>query len=100
MVKTKNDVYRYTTSLYKFLRSGHAIQFKKMRKYRGEMDLDTNAVLLDHRDQVVSTLVHEYLHHRHPTWTEEQILESEDSIMSKITHRQICNIIKELAAAL
>lgn len=100
MVKTRNDVYRYTTDLYKFLRSGHGVQFKKMRVYRGEIDTKTHAIVLDHRDEIVSTLVHEYLHHRYPNWAEKQVLEAETVIMTKLSQRQICNIIKELAAAL
>lgn len=100
MVKTRNDVYRYTTDLYKFLRSGHGIQFKKMRVYRGEIDTDTHEIVLDHRNEIISTLIHEYLHHKYPTWSEQQVLDAETVIMTKLTQRQIRNIIKELAAAL
>ena len=104
MTVTKDQVNRYTRKLYRFLDEGHRIDFKKMRNYVGELKTGPYLELhegpaqitLDHRMDVISTLIHESLHRFYPFATEEWICDMEKKIVNKITNRQVKNIIKRL----
>jgi hypothetical protein len=112
MTVTKDQVNRYTRKLYrfldKFLEEGHQIKFKKMRTNVGELrtgpylELHEGPAIitLDHRMDVISTLVHETLHRFYPFANEEWILDMEKKIMNKLTERQVKNIIKKLGQAI
>lgn len=102
---------KFINKLYKFIGAGHSIEFKKMRIYLGwtivpaERTRKANKnyssrVVLDPRMNVLSTFIHEFLHHMHPDWEECEILQAEDVIMKKLTMRQLKNITKRLAKAL
>jgi hypothetical protein len=106
-VLSRTDVHRYTRKLYKFMREGHRIEFKKHRGYRGMIwdspEGDCNGVVLvtlDHRENVISTLIHEVLHHIHPDWSETDILNMESQLINALTQRQIRTIIKRFAEVL
>jgi Ran GTPase-activating protein (RanGAP) involved in mRNA processing and transport len=102
MTVTEADVKKYLRKLYRFLRQGHTIKFKKLKGHRGFIYLGEVTVLveLDHRDHVISTFVHEFLHYVHPEWEEDRILNLENALMKKLTARQVCNIFKRLAEAM
>lgn len=106
MALSKAETKYYISRLYKFLRNGHIIKFEKMRTYCGEILYNPNdktelaEVRLDHRHKVISTLIHEFLHFNHPTWSESSILKLESAIINSLTDRQIKNIIKRFAEAL
>lgn len=99
MTVTKHYVDRYVHRLYKFLAEGHKISFRKMRYTRGHIYTYTfpTEIWLDPRDQVISTLVHETLHYFYPEASETWILEMERKILTKLTARQVRNIICRLA---
>lgn len=100
MTSTQTPAQKYTRKLYRFLRGQPAIEFKKLRKNRGNIiwksDGDDVIVELDHREEVVSTLIHEFLHYEHYDWTEEQVLCMEKEIVDSLSHRQVRNILKRL----
>lgn len=105
MLLTRKQTHWYTHRLYKFLRDErHTIEFKKLREFRGYINYDVgdkNAhVVLDHRDKLIPTLIHEYLHYQHPEWTEEQVLKMEKLISNSLSKCQIRTIIKRFAEVL
>ena len=102
MTVTETDVKKYLRKLYRFLGEGHTITFKKLKAHRGFIYLNEPFVLveLDHRDHVISTFVHEFLHYAHPEWEEYKILELETALMKKLSVRQVKNIFKRLAEAM
>jgi|SRR6185312_3488700 len=104
----KAEIKVYMRHLYKFLKDGHTIEFKKMSLRRGYIDdgrVDNPEcykvyVALDHRDRVLSTLIHEHLHYLYPDWSETKIYAQESAIINSLSNTQIKNIIKRLANAL
>lgn len=104
------DLYvkKFVTKLYKFIDAGHEIKFKKLRNYAGWTTVPgerfrknnkdyITTVTLDPREDLLSTFVHEAIHHIHPNWEENVVLEVEAVIMRKLTCRQMKNITKRLA---
>lgn len=104
MSLSRTEVNSYTRKLYRFLRQGHLITFRKLHHtYMGEISYDENGtahVKVDHRDKMFSTLLHEFLHYQHPKWSETKVLEMERKLVNALTPLQVRNIIKRLAAAL
>jgi beta-galactosidase GanA len=94
----------YVRRLYQFLREGHSIALTKTRGYVGEITYpfedDTAHVKLDFRRDIISTLIHEFLHHIHPEWSESDILRAESRLINSLSERQVRNIIKRFAEAL
>lgn len=95
-------VHRYTRKLYRFLRERPKFTFKHMRVYRGWIDLDDSpvTVTLEPRSAILTTLIHEFLHHEHPDWSESRILRMEDTLMNSLTERQVRNVVKRFAEAI
>ena len=106
MAKTRTEIHGFVRKLYRFLEQGHQINFKKLRDYRGYIHHDpacneTQAVVtLDHRDNVLSTLIHEAIHYIYPSYTECQVLLLEREIVNGLSDRQVRNIIKRFANSL
>lgn len=100
----KQQVNRYVSHLYRFLEKDTVrIEFKKLKVNRGylmEFMSGRHVVQLDHRDQIVGTLIHEFLHYKHPDWSEEKVLNTESLILNALTPLQIKNIIKRFAESL
>jgi len=97
----------FTSHLYRFFEEGHILKFSKMRKYVGKIDwyeIDsvdgTATVVLDHRYDILPTIIHEFLHYKYPEWPEKDISEMEKAIVSKLSSRRVKNIIKKFADAL
>lgn len=96
---------RYVRKLYRFLEQGHKVRFKKLRVNRGYIEhkedkVSPASVTLDHREELLKTLIHEFLHYIHPEWSEAEVLDMEDRIADSLSERQVRNIIKRLAQAL
>lgn len=105
MAKSRTEIQSFVRKLYRFLDQGHDIQFKKLRDYRGYIhydpeSVDTAAVTLDHRDKLLSTMIHEAIHYIYPEYTECQVLLLEREIVNGLSDRQVKNIIKRFANAL
>lgn len=100
----RSDLNSYVRRLYRFLRGGNTIEFKKHRGYRGMCYTQENEslshVTLDHRDKLLSTLIHEFLHHQHWDWSETEVLNMERKLINALSDRQIRNIIKAFAEVL
>jgi hypothetical protein len=96
---TTADVGKFTRKLYKFLDQGHKFTFRRMPRRRGYVLTNTfpTEVHLDHRDSVISTLVHEALHYFYPTASETWVLRMESKIINKLTDRQVRNILRRWA---
>lgn len=99
MALPKEMVQGYTRKLYKFLGDGHYIKLRKLRILRGFIETDDNPteLVLDYRDKLVPTLLHEFLHYQHPDWSETRILKMESELVNSLTIRQVRNIIKRFA---
>jgi hypothetical protein len=71
-----------------------------MRAKHGEYDYGTEEITLDYRKDLLSTLIHEYLHKWHPDNSETWVLQNEQMIVNALTTRQIKRIIYEFAMAI
>jgi hypothetical protein len=102
MALTRSEVHNYTRKLYRFLRQGYKISFKHLRSYRGYIDKypDFVVVTFDPRDDLLTTVIHEFLHHEHWDWSEAQVLRMERELMNSLTDRQVRNMIKRFAEAI
>ena len=96
--KDKKDLYSFMRRLY-YLLEHHSdrIDFKKLRGGTYALyEPDTGDIIIDYRKDIISSLVHESLHHFHPNWPETKVYKEESRIMNMLTVRQIKNIIKAL----
>ena len=94
---SKKQIYTFTRKLYYHLRHhADALFFQKIRGACGYYDYETDEITIDYRKDIISTLVHEFLHHLHTRMCETSISNHEKAIMNKLSHRQIRNIIKVL----
>jgi hypothetical protein len=104
MTLKRRELQAYTKKLYRFLKQGHTIQLKKTKGYVGEIyypNGDNDPIVnLDYRRDIISTLIHEHLHHVNPEWCESKILRHESIIINALSERQVRNIIKAFAEAI
>lgn len=115
MVWDRNEVSKFLRKLYRELESETTtFKFEPMVGYRGmiewryyqsdsprEFGLDTHAhIRIDHRDELIPTLIHECIHRIYPKWSEEMVVTAEKRIMKHITARQAKTIIKKFANSL
>jgi len=93
---SKKEIYKFTKKLYNLLRnhSDH-IYFKKLySNVYGQYNDQTQDITIDFRRDIISTLVHEALHHWYPDWSETKVLKHESLIMNALSARQIKNILR------
>ena len=94
---TKKETYYITRKLYNLIRNdSYQIIFKRLwgniyGYYDGE------DIVIDHRKDIIPTLIHECLHCWNEKWSETKVIEHERKIMNSLTPRQIRNIIRMLA---
>jgi len=101
MSYSKTQLYKITHRLYQELRGDYCdITLKKMRGFQGEYDPDTDEITLDYRNDLVPTLIHEYLHKWNPDKCETWILEQERIIINALSKRQIIRIIVEFGKSI
>jgi hypothetical protein len=93
--------------LYRFLEEGHTLKITKLRMFAGKIDfwLDKKpnhpvTMTIDHRTDLLSTLIHEFLHYQYPEWSEEKVAEVEHLIVNKLSQRRVKNILKKFSDAL
>jgi len=96
MSLSRTEVSQFTRKLYKFLKDDHKIEFKKMRAYVGQIETETypTVILLDHRKDLIPTLIHEALHYFYPDASETWVLKMEKKIVSQLSQQQVRNIIR------
>jgi hypothetical protein len=98
----QKETYVFTRKFYKFLKS-HSSQifFRKLYgNQSGNYDYETEDIIVDHRRDFLSTLIHEFLHHIHPDWSETKVLSTERRLINSLTPRQVRNILKKLGKVL
>ena len=101
MCYNKKQLYRITNKIYKELKTDpNSIVIQKMKGRQGLYNRDTKEIILDYRQMIISTLVHEFLHKWNPYKCETWILQQEAFVMNGLTTRQIRNLIKAFAAAI
>lgn len=105
MVVDAGYLKHFTCHLYRFLEEGHILKFAKMRKYVGKIDWyeeDDGAatIVLDHRYDILPTIIHEFIHHEYPDMLEKDVIILEKAIVSKLSNIRVKNIIKKFADAL
>ena len=96
--RRKKETYSFTKRLYRFMRhNSDLISFKKLSGgVLGYYDYGTAEITIDHRREVIPTLIHEFLHHIHPDWSETRIKNKERWIVNSLSSRQFRNLIKIL----
>jgi len=98
MPHTQNQIYKITSRIYHELRNhGDDIVLCKLRGIHGEYDGETDHIALDYRKDLLSTLVHEYLHKWYPEKSETWVLNNERTIVNALSTLQIKKILFELA---
>lgn len=101
LISNHNEVYKITSRIYKELRENQPICFKKLRGFCGHYDyvddesLD-DKITLDHRRDILPTLIHEFLHKWHINACETWVLKKERAIMKHITPPQAKRLLKAL----
>lgn len=101
MTYTKKQIYYITNRLYKELRKNtDDIVLRKMRAAQGQYDYGTDKITIDYRRDLLSTLIHEYLHKWHPNASETWVLQNERLIINALTTCQIKRILYEFANSL
>ena len=100
--KRKLETYHLTKLLYYFLRHNpDCIFFEKLHGgVLGYYDYGTAEITLDYRREIIPTLIHEFIHHMHPTWCETKVLNKEREIMAVMSPVQCRNVIRVLAETL
>lgn len=97
---SRSETQAYTRSFYRFLERGCTFTFKRMKETAGEIegwDREGKVIItLNPKCDVVSTMMHEYLHWRHPTFCESHIRRLEKKLMNSLSDRQIKNILKRV----
>jgi len=96
MSYSKKEIYQFTNKLYKQIREhSKDIRFEKLYSNTvGSYDSKTKQIIVDYRRDILSTLIHEVLHHWHPDWCETKVLQHESLIINSLSQRQIKNIIR------
>ena len=88
-------MYYITHKIYKTLREYPSIiVWKKMKKYWGLYEYDTQQMSIDFRCPLVPTIIHECIHHWNPEWSETKVLEEERRIVNSMTPAQGLNLMK------
>jgi hypothetical protein len=97
-----NERYRFTQKLYEFLREKkNTIELKKLwGSIEGYYYFGENRMELDYRKEIISTLIHECIHHYNPDKCETWVIAEEKKVINNLSIRQIKNIIKEFAKSL
>ena len=94
----RKEIYNFTRRLYYLIRNhSDNIDFRKLGGgVYGYYEPETEEITIDHRRNIIATLIHESIHKFNPDWSETQVLHEESRIMNLLSARQIKNIIKVL----
>jgi hypothetical protein len=94
----RSKTYVFTRKLYRFMRRHpDKIFFEKLpRDIYGYYEPDTHDIILDYRRDLVSTLIHEFLHHLYHNWCETKVERMEKKMINTMSRAQVRHIIKVL----
>lgn len=100
--QNKLETYAVSKKLYRFLRHhSDLISFEKLpRNVYGYYEMETHEIIIDYRRDIISTLIHEFLHHIYPEWCETKVIKMESRLINSMSPKQIKNIIKILGTSL
>ena len=96
--KRQIEAYKFTRRLYYFIRH-HADQIFFKKLYGGVLgyyEQGTEEITIDHRREVIPTLIHEFIHHMHHDWSETKVRNYERRMLNSLSPMQIKNIIRIL----
>lgn len=102
MEKSQADYYLYR--IYRLLKSNEfPIVLKRLRKWKnkevhGETDFET--ILLNPNLSLLPTFIHECLHIFYPDSSESNVAQMEKQIITKLTIKQLNNLLLRLALAI
>ena len=96
--KRKLETSRFIKRLHRFLRvNSDLIFFKKLAGgVYGFYDYGTSEITIDHRREIIPTLIHEFLHHIYPDWSETRVKNEECRIINSLSARQFKNLLRIL----
>lgn len=96
---SSKQTYALIKRLYYFIEK-HAdrIEFKRLRGASGYYYVETDEIEIDPRRDITATLIHEFLHHLHSTWSEYEVGMEERKIMRSLSMKQLKNIIAKLVS--
>ena len=103
----KKYLCEFTRKAYKFLREHRGSIVVRRIGNRGRANgyyiVDRKGkveIIVDHRRDLLSTLVHELLHAFHGEWSESKVVKTEKTLINQLSSTQIRHLIKEFANAL
>lgn len=97
----KKDIYAFTRKVYKCLKDADfIIELANLRGVHGYYYHGKSHIQINPKKEVLSTLVHEFVHHFNPEWSETKVLKEESRIMARLSYRQMINLIIALGEAL
>ena len=108
MFDTKKEIYVFLSKMYNFAKStpdGFKIgKIKRERSADGEMiDIagicwaDDAEILLDWRQDLIPSSLHEFCHMQYPSWSEKKVIAAEKKLMSRLTRVQAVHILEMLS---
>lgn len=100
-MKYKDNIDPFFRKMYGLMRSRPEIfKIKRLRGMRGYCNDDGTEIVVDHRDEILSTLIHEVIHYLHPDWSEKTVQAAERYIINKTSARRATNILKQFSQLL
>lgn len=91
---------RYNPEAIKLVKIPNVKHRKGNGQSRGYYWPDSEEIDLDYRYEIIPTLIHEYIHHFHDSWSEEKVEKEERCIMVMLSKKQAIKLIKALAEIL
>jgi hypothetical protein len=97
---TKQEMYRFTSKLYRRLRNpAFVFKLKRSKSFAG-MWYSDKRIELNPDDRLIPTIVHEILHDIYPGKNHKWIYAKEREIQHQLSYRQMVNILFATAKAL
>lgn len=93
-------VYPFLSRMYKLMKAEPDIVVLKKLSSNIHGLCDFENIYLDYRKDLVSTLIHEFLHYMYPNWSETKVLKEESKIVNALSVAQVKNILKKYANTL
>ena len=92
---TEKDCAKLFNRITRLIRKSHLnfFRFKKLKGAMGYCYWD-QGIVLDHRRELVPTLIHECIHFLEPTWSESRVLYAEKRVVNYINNKQLLKLLK------
>lgn len=93
----KKTVYPFLARMYKLMAEEPDLIILKKLPHNTHGICDFDNIYLDYRRDLVSTLIHEFIHYMYPDWSETKVLREESRIVNALSVSQVKNILKKYA---